>query len=88
MESFVVSWVRRAKRKGKQDVLDNYEDETTTFEKMLQKMRSWMKNCTVYFCQLVQLFYFKRKELLLDLTNNEIRECGMMDTDRGPIKYL
>ena len=33
-------------------------------------------------------FYFKRKELLLDLTNNEIRECGMMDTDRGPMKYL
>ena len=88
MESFVVSWVPTAKRKGKQDVLDNYEDETATFEKMLQKMRSWMKNCTVYFCQLVQLFYFKRKELLLDLTNNEIRECGVMDTDRGPMKYL
>ena len=35
MEGFVISWVRRAQNKRKQDVLDDYEDETT-FEKMLR----------------------------------------------------
>ena len=33
MEGFVISWVRKAQ--NKQDVLDDYEDETT-FEKMLR----------------------------------------------------
>lgn len=36
MEGFVISWVRRPQRKRKQDALDDYKDETATFEKMLR----------------------------------------------------
>lgn len=33
MDGFVISWVHRGQRKPKKDVLDDNEDETTTFEK-------------------------------------------------------
>lgn len=36
MEGCVISWVHRPQRKRKQDALDDYKDETATFEKMLR----------------------------------------------------